>query len=138
MAKSTDGGATFSKPVAIAPLQDIASPANTAFRVNSFPAADIAPNGDLYAAWSSQMNNGGGLCATPSNNGCHAAAMYSKSTDGGATCTSPVPIFAALDASNRTADGYPAGGLSAPAPRRGDTLLPLPALSPPPPAHPSA
>ncbi len=122
MVKSTDGGVTFSKPVAIAPLQDIASPANTVFRVNSFPAADIAPNGDLYAAWSSQINNGGGLCATPSNNGCHAAAMYSKSTDGGATWTSPVPIFAALDASNRTADGYPAGGLSAPDPRRVDLL----------------
>jgi hypothetical protein len=130
MVKSTDGGATFSTPVAIAPLQDIASPANTVFRVNSFPAADIAPNGDLYAAWSSQMNNGGGLCATPSNNGCHAAAMYSKSTDGGATWTSPVPIFAALDASNRTADGYPAGGLSAPAPRRVDTFWPSVAISP--------
>jgi hypothetical protein len=130
MVKSTDGGVTFSKPVAIAPLQDITSPANTVFRVNSFPAADIAPNGDLYAAWSSQMSDGGGLCATPSNNGCHAAALYSKSTDGGATWTSPVPIFAALDASNRTADGYPAGGLNAPAPRRIDTFWPSVAISP--------
>src|SRR5258708_7051892 len=109
MVKSTDGGVTFSKPVAIAPLQDIASPANTVFRVNSFPAADIAPNGALYAAWSSQMNNGGGLCATPSNNGCHAAALYNKSPDGGAPWTSPVPISAALAPSTPPAGRHPAG-----------------------------
>jgi hypothetical protein len=133
--KSTDGGVTFSKPVAVSTLQDIVPPANTVFRVNSFPAADIAPNGDLYVAWSSQMSNAGGLCPTGTNNGCHAAALYSKSTDGGAHWSAPVPIFAALDASTQTADGYPVtqpngSTLNAPAtPRRVDTFWPSVAIS---------
>src|SRR5467141_346540 len=57
VAKSTDGGVTWSKPVAIAPLIDISSPAKTIFRVNSFPAGDVAPNGDVYAAWSTEALN---------------------------------------------------------------------------------
>jgi len=135
MAKSTDGGVTWSKPVAIAPLVDIISPANTVFRVNSFPAADIAPNGDLYVAWSSQTSNAGGLCATRTNTGCQLAALYSKSTDGGATWSTPVPIFPTLDASTQTAIGYPVaqpsgGTLSAPAARRVDTFWPAVAISP--------
>ena len=48
--KSTDGGATFGKPVPIAQLQDIIRIANTVFRVNSFPAGAAAPNGDLNVA----------------------------------------------------------------------------------------
>src|SRR5207244_2298973 len=101
--------------------------ANTVFRVNSFPAADIAPNGDLYVAWSTQMSDSGGLCSSPSNTGCHLTAVYSKSTDGGATWSAPAPIFPVLDASNRTAIGYPVtqpdgSTLSAPAARRVDTF----------------
>jgi len=131
MVKSTDGGATFGKPVAVAPLQDIISPANTVFRVNSFPAADIAPNGDLYVAWSSQMSNAGGLCATRTNTNCHVSAQYSKSTNGGATWSAPAPIFGALDSSTQTAIGYPApDGLAAPTPRRIDTFWPAVAISP--------
>ncbi len=129
VAKSTDGGVTFSKPVAVSTLQAVIPPANTAFRVNSFPAADAAPNGDLYVAWSTQMSNNGGLCPTRTNNGCHLSAMYSMSSDGGATWSAPVPIFSALDASNRTPDGYPAGGLNAPAARRVDTFWPAVAIS---------
>jgi len=130
VAKSTDGGVTFSKPVAISTLQAAIPPANTAFRNDSFPAADAAPNGDLYAAWSTQMSNSGGLCPTRTNNGCHLTAVYSKSTDAGATWSAPVPIFAALDASNRTAVGYPApDGLAAPAARRVDTFWPAVAIS---------
>jgi len=125
--KSTDGGVTFGKPVAVADVQDIVSPANTVFRVNSFPAADAAPNGDLYVAWSSQMSNGGGLCPTRTNTGCHLEAMYSKSTDGGATWGAQAPVFAP---SNRVADGYPAGGLTAPAVRPADTFWPGVAISP--------
>jgi len=134
MVKSTDGGATFSKPVEIAPLRDIVPPAETIFRVNSFPAADVAPNGDLYAAWSSQQSNGGGLCPSQTNAGCHAATLYSKSTDGGATWSTPALIFPALDASTRTAIGYPVtqpddSTLSAPAERRVDTFWPAVAIS---------
>ncbi len=133
--KSTDGGVTFGKPVAVAQLVDIIPPANTVFRVNSFPAADAAPNGDLYVAWSTQMSDGGGLCASPTNNGCHLTAVYSKSTNGGATWSAPAPIFPALDASTRTAIGYPVtqpggGTLNAPAARRVDTFWPAVAISP--------
>src|SRR5437773_8916934 len=48
MVKSTDGGVTWSKPLSISTLVDISPLANTAFRVNSYPAAAAAPNGDVY------------------------------------------------------------------------------------------
>jgi len=133
--KSTDGGVSFGKPVAIAQLQDIIPLANTAFRVNSFPAGAAAPNGDLYVAWSTLMSNGGGLCPSMTNNGCHSATVYSKSTDGGATWSAPAPIFPALDTSTQTAVGYPVtqpsgGTLNAPTARRVDTLWPGVAVSP--------
>jgi hypothetical protein len=135
VAKSTDGGVTFGKPVAIAQVQDILPLANTAFRVNSYPAAAAAPNGDLYAAWSTLASNSGGLCATRTNTGCHSAAVYSKSSDGGATWTAPTPIFSAFDATTQTAIGYPVnqpsgGALNAPTPRRADSLWPGIAVSP--------
>jgi hypothetical protein len=134
MAKSTDGGETFSTPVEIAPLQDIISPANTVFRLNSFPAADVAPNGDLYVAWSSQQSDSSGLCPSRTNTGCHLSALYSRSTDGGATWSTPALIFPALDASMRTAIGYPVAQpdgstLNAPAARRVDTFWPAVAIS---------
>jgi hypothetical protein len=91
MVKSTDGGATWTAPLSISTLVDISSLRNTAFRVNSYPAAAAAPNGDLYVTW-----------ATASSG--HSVAVYSKSTDGGATWSTPAPVFAA---GNRTADGYP-------------------------------
>ena len=49
-AKSTDGGETWSKPTLVANLVDIDELADTAFRVNSFPAGAITPDGRLYAA----------------------------------------------------------------------------------------
>ncbi len=133
--KSSDGGVTWSKPVAIAQLQDVIPLANTVFRVNSYPVGAAAPNGDLYVAWSSLMSNSGGLCPTQTNTGCHSTVVYSKSTDGGSTWSAPAPIFPALDASNRTAVGYPvtqpdSSVLNAPAARRIDTLWPGIAISP--------
>ncbi|MGE5601998.1 MAG: sialidase family protein, partial [Nitrososphaerales archaeon] len=137
MAKSTDGGATWSKPVAIAPLQDVISLANTVFRNDSFPAGAVAPNGDLYAAWTTLLRNSdGALCPTRTNNGCHAVTVYSKSTDGGSTWSAPAPIFPALDASTQTPIGYPVtqpdgSTFNAPAmPRRVDTQWPAIAISP--------
>jgi hypothetical protein len=132
--KSTDGGATFGKPVAVSTLQDIVPLADTVFRVNSFPAGDVAPNGDLYVAWSSQMSDSGGLCPSQTNSGCHSAAVFSKSTDGGATWSAPALILPALDAATRTAVGYPVtqpsgGTLNAPAARRVDTFWPGVAVS---------
>ena len=129
--KSTDGGVTFGKPIAISTLQDVIPLANAAFRNDSFPAGDIAPNGDLYVAWTTLMSDSGGLCPTRTNTGCHAVTVYGKSTDGSATWSAPVPIFPALDASNRTAVGYPApDGLTAPDARRVDTQWPGVAVSP--------
>jgi hypothetical protein len=135
MVKSTDGGATWSKPVAVSPLVDIIPVANTAFRNNSYPAAAVAPNGDLYVTWASLMSDAGGLCPARTNTGCHATVLYSKSTNGGSTWSAPAPAFAAFDASNRTAIGYPVtqpdgSTLNAPAARRVDQLFPAVSISP--------
>ncbi len=105
MVKSTDGGATWSKPLSISTLVDSSPLHDTAFRVNSFPAAAAAPNGDLYAVWTTETNAG-------------SVAMYSKSTDSGATWSAPARVFAAA---NRTPIGYPVsqpsgGTLNAPDP----------------------
>jgi hypothetical protein len=105
MVKSTNGGATWSRPLAVAPLIDSSPLNDTAFRVNSFPAAAAAPNGDLYATWTTVI-------------GGASTAVYSKSTDGGATWSAPTRVFTA---GNRTAEGYPVTNpdgttLSAPSP----------------------
>ncbi len=135
MVKSTDGGLTWSRPVAVSPLVDIVPLANTAFRVNSYPAGAVAPNGDLYVSWTGLMSNSGGLCPGFTNAGCHSTALHSKSTDGGAMWGAPVPVFAGIDASTRTPVGYPVtqpdgSTLNAPAPRRVDTLWPRIAITP--------
>jgi hypothetical protein len=131
MVKSTDGGATWSKPVAVSQLVDIIPVANTAFRVNSFPAAAVAPDGTLYVTWASLMSDApaGGLCPAQTNSGCHSTVLYSRSTNGGATWSAPVAAFPTLDAASPTPEGYPVtqpsgGTLTAPAPRRVDTLFP--------------
>ena len=129
--KSTDGGVTWSTPVAVSQLADIVPLDDAVFRVNSFPAADVAPNGDLYVAWSSQLqDSNGGLCTPSTNVGCHSAALYSKSTDGGATWSTPALIFPALDAQNRAPIGYPAPGLTTSDTHRVDTFWPGVAISP--------
>jgi hypothetical protein len=110
MVKSTDGGATFSKPVAISPLIDISTPANTSFRVNSFPMADIAPDGTLYVAWPAEITNGGLStdinlnCFGGPSAGCYSAVVYSTSIDGGSTWSSPAFVF---NTAAQTPIGYP-------------------------------
>lgn len=104
--RSRDGGATWSSPVQVSELNEIEPLADTAFRVNSFPAAAAAPNGDLYAAWATDTEPTGSV------------VVYSRSTDGGSTWSTPTPVF---PAATRTAIGYPvdqpAGGtLTAPSP----------------------
>jgi hypothetical protein len=128
MVKSTDGGATWSKPLSVSTLADIPGVRNTVFRVNSFPAAAAAPNGNLYVTWTTEVKNtatsfGGDTdCAyfIPGNHvsQCHSVAVYSKSTNGGATWSAPALVFAA---GSRTAQGYPVTNpdsttLSAPSP----------------------
>ncbi|HEY5661764.1 MAG TPA: sialidase family protein [Gaiellaceae bacterium] len=105
MVKSSDGGATWSKPVAISTVDNSHLLANTAFRNNSYPAAAVAPNGDVYATWTTQTADG-------------SVAVYSKSTDGGSTWSAPAHVFAAA---TRTPIGYPVaqpggGTLNAPSP----------------------
>src|SRR6266508_1311624 len=115
MAKSTDGGDTWSSPLSVATMTNIPGVRNTVFRVNSYPAAAAAPNGDVYATWNTEVDNttpiytGDPGCAyfIPGNHvsTCHSVAVYSKSTDSGQTWSDPAPVFAA---GSRTADGYPA------------------------------
>jgi hypothetical protein len=74
-------------------------------------------------------NSTGGLCPARTNTGCHATVLYSKSSNGGANWSTPAVAFPTLDASNRTAIGYPVtqpdgSTLNAPAARRVDTLFP--------------
>src|SRR5438445_219789 len=140
MTKSTDGGVTWTMPLAIAPLVDIHSPQNSVFRVNSFPAGAVAPNGDVYAAWSTEALNtantyGVDTTCFSSNTVCHAAVYWSKSTNAGASWSTPQLAFPALDASSRTAIGYPqvqpsGGRLNAPAAQRVDSFFPAVAIGP--------
>jgi hypothetical protein len=113
--KSTDGGDTWSQPLSVATMTNTPIMRDTAFRRNSFPAAAVAPNGDVYATWITEVDNttpiytGDPGCAffIPGNHvsTCHSVAVYSKSTDSGQTWTDPAPVFAA---GSRTAAGYPA------------------------------
>jgi hypothetical protein len=110
--KSTDGGATWSKPVAISKLTDSMELADTLFRLNSFPAAAAAPNGDLYATWTTETKtnvlDGEAACAdwlSTDVSGCQSVAVWSRSTDGGATWTAPARVFPA--GATRTPEGYP-------------------------------
>jgi hypothetical protein len=98
--KSTDGGASWGKPRAISTLVDSAVLRDTAFRDNSFPAAAAAPNGDLYATWTTMIDGA-------------STAVYSKGTNGGTTWSPPARLFVSA---SRTAIGYPAGTLSTPVP----------------------
>jgi hypothetical protein len=103
--KSADGGASWGKPRAISTLVDSAVLRDTAFRDNSFPAAAAAPNGDLYATWTTMM-------------GGASTAVYSKGTNGATTWSPPARVFAPAA---RTTSGYPAsqpdgGTLNAPSP----------------------
>jgi hypothetical protein len=144
--KSTDGGASWGTPTAVSTVSDIIPPANTVFRVNSFPAAASAPNGDLYVAWSAEVANNATTFAGDPNcayfiastaavrASCHAAAVYSRSTNGGLSWSAPAPIFSALNASNQTSEGYPATNpdgttLNAPSARRVETFWPGVAIS---------
>jgi hypothetical protein len=114
MVKSSDGGATWSKPLSVATVTNIPGVRDTVFRVNSFPAAAAAPNGDVYATWNTEVDDttpiysGDPGCAyfIPGNHvsQCHSVAVYSKSTDAGQTWSDPAPVFGAA---NRTAIGYP-------------------------------
>src|SRR4029078_7492386 len=136
------GGETFSKPISISQLTDTAVLKNTGFRVNSFPAAAAAPNGDLYATWTTEVKNsgtanlGGEPACAPWLGGnpgvCNSVDVYSKSTDGGTTWTAPARVFAAA---NRTAVGDPVtqpngDRVRAPAALPAEQIFPAAAVAP--------
>ena len=89
--KSTDGGVTWSSPLQVSTLTEISGVQDTAFRVNSYPAAAVDSNGVVYVTWATEVDN-------------HSVAVYSQSTDAGATWSAPAPVFTP---GSRTADGYP-------------------------------
>jgi hypothetical protein len=147
MTSSSDGGATWSKPTAIAPVVDVIPPFKTAFRVNSFPAVDISADGTVYVAWNSEVNNGAttygadpvcayfisGRASVYAN--CHSSTVWSTSTDGGSTWSAPAPTFPALDSATQTAIGYPVtqpdgSMLNAPTPHHIETIYPAVAVAP--------
>jgi hypothetical protein len=123
--KSTDGGASWSQPVAVSQLTNSALLRNTLFRNNSYPAAAAAPNGDLYATWTTETDSGtlgGDTSCAPwlgnFNADCHSNAVWSKSTDGGTIWSVPARVFAPAA---RSPIGYPVaqpsgGTLNAPDP----------------------
>ncbi len=136
MAKSTDGGVTWSKPVIVSQLGEISTPTDDSFRVNSFPAAAVAPDGTLYAAWSTEVHDGAtsygnsaDFCDYGVTAGCHAAAVWSKSTDGGATWSAPKAILA-VDGTLRQHVGYTSTSGVSPDGAMTDTFWPAVATTP--------
>jgi hypothetical protein len=71
VAKSTDGGDTWSRPTLISTPVDVDELHNTEFRVNSFPAGAITPDGTLYVAWSTDENGRNVAVYTTSADGTH-------------------------------------------------------------------
>lgn len=147
MVASHDGGLSFSAPVAVSPIVDIPPPYQTAFRVNSFPAADISSDGTLVVAWANEQPNAGSAyaastsCAyfivgtTAARTNCHSTIAVSMSTDGGMTWSTPAFAFPSYNTGTRTAIGYPVTNpdgstLSAPAAHREDMVFPAVAAGP--------
>jgi hypothetical protein len=117
--KSTDGGVSWGKPVQVSTLVDSHVLTDTAFRDNSYPAAAAAPNGDLYATWTTMVRG-------------TSTAVWSRSTDGGATWSAPANAF---PAATRAAIGYPVTqpdgtSLTAPAPSAVEDIFPAVDVSP--------
>jgi hypothetical protein len=81
VAKSTDGGQTFSAPVPVTPLFHDLSFSST-YRKNSFSALAVSPsNGNVYVVYADEPNETVG-----------AEVEFASSSDGGATFSSPAVI----------------------------------------------
>jgi hypothetical protein len=96
MAKSTDGGDTWSIPSTVADINRVDSFPNSPFRNDSLPTAGVDPaDGTLYVAWDDlHMTKPGETCppdsAAPAGQVCDADILLTKSKDGGATWSTPV------------------------------------------------
>jgi hypothetical protein len=81
LAKSTDGGQSFTAPVAITPLFNDLS-FSSSYRKNSFPALAVSPaNGNVYEVYADQPNTTVG-----------AEVEFIHSANGGVSFTSPLVI----------------------------------------------
>jgi hypothetical protein len=79
VAKSTDGGATWTNHF-VARINDLRSPLpGSAFRVASYPVLDVGDDGTLHVIWSNWQAGSGDI-------------VYTRSTDGGETWRRPVKI----------------------------------------------
>jgi hypothetical protein len=90
MAKTTDGGQTFTPARVIGTFNDLASPLpGSNFRTGAIPIAAAAPNGDVYVVYDAYND-----APDPAHDadGKTADIMMIKSTDGGVTWSSPVVV----------------------------------------------
>ena len=89
VAKSTNGGASFSAPVVVTPITTIGfgnlavnARLGGAFRTNSFPRIDVNPvNGEVYIVYNANPGGPDG-----------ADVFFTRSADGGATWSAPVRV----------------------------------------------
>jgi BNR repeat-like domain len=92
MAKSTDGGQSWSPPTTVSTIERVDAFPNSAFRVDSLPTAGIDPaDGTLYVAWANQhkTQEDADCEDPPAGQVCDADIVMSKSTDGGDTWSTP-------------------------------------------------
>ena len=98
MAKSTDGGDSFSPPATVASINRVDGFPNSAFRNDSLPTAGVDPaDGTLYVAWDDlHVKKPADTCppdsAAPADQVCDSDILITKSKDGGATWTAPTRV----------------------------------------------
>jgi hypothetical protein len=81
VAKSTDGGQTFARPVKVADDFDISLP-NTSFRMNSFPSLDVdGLTGAAYVVWADQRSGTADILVSRSTDGAQTWSAASRVND---------------------------------------------------------
>jgi hypothetical protein len=124
--KSTDGGVTFSVPTQIVSYSNVAfSLQDSEFRCFNIVNVAVTPTNDIYVVYNAEVPLDESTLTYDANcdfqvvgipavkQNCKNVCLFVKSTDGGTTWSAPQIVF---PQGNRTAEGYPAGGLQPPAP----------------------
>ncbi|HEV8671286.1 MAG TPA: sialidase family protein [Candidatus Limnocylindria bacterium] len=90
IARSVDGGVSWTHPMDISHFKDIADPIPGAnFRTDSFASAAVdQSNGAIYVAWSAAISSSGASSGR---------IVMSKSTNQGSTWSTAIPVSAAAD-----------------------------------------